>query len=94
MPPKVAQPRPRRARMVRKVVDHSYTDHLHDPFCDEATERGKYSGVIGGVVEIFPEVLHRILSKTEHEEIVSWQPHGRSFCVRNKTKFMDCIIPK
>ena len=43
----------------------------------------------------FASKLHYILSELEKdgcESIVGWQPHGRSFIVRDRKKFVESII--
>ncbi|CAB9514980.1 stress transcription factor A [Seminavis robusta] len=47
----------------------------------------------------FPFKLHRMLSEIETgslgmEGIVSWQPHGRCFMIRDKKAFTDTVMPK
>ena len=52
----------------------------------------------GGVSVRFPERLHNILTETTtegcFEGIVSWQPHGRAFLVRDKKRFTQEVLPK
>jgi hypothetical protein len=47
----------------------------------------------GGVVAPFPMKLHYILSQEEVSDIVSWQPHGRSFKIHNPEKFLEKVMP-
>lgn len=50
----------------------------------------------GGVTIPFPTILHIVLSKAEQEgfeHIISWQPHGRCFLVRDPKKFVEQIMP-
>jgi hypothetical protein len=47
----------------------------------------------------FPTRLHMMLSALENDadglaNVVSWQPHGRVFMIRNADVFMDHILPK
>ena len=42
----------------------------------------------------FPAVLRDILSDPEHESVVSWLPHGRSFAVHDTHKFSCEVLPK
>ena len=45
----------------------------------------------------FASRLHYLLSEIEKdgcESIVGWQPHGRSFVVRDRKKFVDSIISR
>jgi hypothetical protein len=44
----------------------------------------------------FPVKLHYMLSELEADgmsHIVSWQPHGRSFLVHKRQKFVEKILP-
>ena len=47
----------------------------------------------GGVVAPFPMKLHYILSQEEVSDIISWQPHGRSFKLHNPDKFLEKVMP-
>lgn len=45
----------------------------------------------------FPARLHFMLDDLENDgrdDIVSWQPHGRSFKVHNKDGFVKDVIPR
>jgi HSF-type DNA-binding len=45
----------------------------------------------------FPEKLHFMLRQSEKEglqHIVCWQPHGRSFMVRDKKSFVATVVPR
>ena len=44
--------------------------------------------------DTFPNVLHRMLSEEELNEIIIWLPHGCSWKIVNKSRFVDEIIPK
>jgi len=51
----------------------------------------------GGVMEPFPEKLHRMLSEVEargEEDIVSFQPHGRAFIIRDVDRFCRTVMPR
>jgi len=79
----------------RPVVDHTYTDHFHDPkvLPNKATDK-KFASR-GGVTTPFPVKLHNMLSSGEDlEHIVEWQPHGRAFLIREKDTFVSEIMPK
>ena len=39
----------------------------------------------------FPKVLMTLLYDQSDDRIISWMPHGRSFIVRDRDKFMDCV---
>ncbi|GFH55155.1 hypothetical protein CTEN210_11631 [Chaetoceros tenuissimus] len=42
---------------------------------------------------LFPQKLHKILDDNLFEEIISWQPHGRSFKVHQQGDFMKKVYP-
>jgi hypothetical protein len=41
----------------------------------------------------FPVKLHRILSNPEHQDIIAWLPHGRSWRILQQQAFEDRVIP-
>ena len=50
----------------------------------------------GGVVTPFPWKLHDMLERVDvdgYEQIVSWQPHGRSFMVHKPDAFVETVMP-
>lgn len=42
----------------------------------------------------FPLKLMSILDSNEHNEIISWLPHGRGFIIRDKRRLADEVLPK
>lgn len=86
----------------RTFVDHTYHDHLHDPYnlpqVVTLTNTPKQSKKTrGGVYVAFPERLHDMLTTVAEEglaDIVSWQKHGRCFLVHDKNYFVEKIIPR
>lgn len=54
----------------------------------------KRKGPRGGVKVPFPLKLHKMLEENLYEDIVSWQPHGRSFLVHKPQEFVDVVMPK
>lgn len=82
------------------MVEHSYVDHYYDPVVpDDKLQQGQgdRKGPRGGVVTPFPERLYNMLSQAEpqgFEDIVSWQPHGRSFIVHQPKSFVETVMPK
>lgn len=85
--------------MERTYVDHTYHDHLHDPYDLPPTISldSRKKGPRGGVTVAFPEKLHEMLSVVGSEgvdEVVSWLPHGRCFMVRKKRDFVEEIMPR
>ena len=46
-------------------------------------------------IDLFPNVLHRMLSEEEDlSEIITWLPHGCSWKIVNKSRFVEEVIPK
>lgn len=41
----------------------------------------------------FPQKLHLILSNQEHQHIITWLTHGRSWCILERNKFEEEVIP-
>lgn len=83
----------------RAVVQHHYHDHRTDPIevLDEQNQVKAPRGPRGGVTVAFPEKLHEMLSALTaegREDIISWQPHGRSFLVHEKKKFVEDVMPR
>lgn len=51
----------------------------------------------GGVPVPFPLKLHELLDTIEadgHADVLSWQPHGRSFRVHKTKEFVETIMPR
>lgn len=80
----------------RTVVNHNYHDY--------ATHSGRFSSPPpspekkgrGGISSPFPMVLHNMLDEAvtqNFEHIVSWQPHGRCFLVRDQEHFVKDVMP-
>lgn len=82
---------------------------LFSPSKDDQTPESDATGAFGGMETTvtvgavdttrFPWKLHRMLTEIEKggldlEQIVSWQPHGRCFCIRDKRAFIDTVMPK
>ena len=50
-----------------------------------------------GIPPQFPRLLHTMLSRSEeggYTDIVSWQPHGKSFLIHDREKFVREVMPK
>jgi HSF-type DNA-binding len=76
----------RRNKCNRKYIDVSSWD---DPV--------GMCGIRGGVIDPFPEKLHRMLCDVEmngRDGIVSFFLHGRAFSVNNRERFVEEILPK
>lgn len=64
---------------------------------DGLSEENAVRQTRGGVTELFPERLHRMLQEVEAEgktDIVSFFPHGRAFSVHDPARFSSEIMPK
>ncbi|KAL7480972.1 hypothetical protein ACHAW6_006649 [Cyclotella cf. meneghiniana] len=42
----------------------------------------------------FSEKLHLVLSNNQCRDVIAWLPSGRSFCITNKEKFVQVVLPK
>lgn len=47
----------------------------------------------------FPSKLHRMLTDIDNDfphfkELISWQPHGRCFMIRDEARFTDEVMPR
>ena len=49
---------------------------------------------IGRIFHQFPVKLHALLGSGKYEEIISWQPTGRSFIIYNPKEFVKSVMPK
>ena len=63
----------------------------HSLFHRDGTRRMR-----GGVIEPFPEKLHRLLSETEamgQTDIIAWVAGGRAFVIRHPQRFFQDVVP-
>jgi len=65
-------------------IDHS-KDEDPDPF---------YPLVPPGETPNFPAKLHAILSAQDHQGVIAWLPHGRSWVVLKPKQFELVVLPK
>ena len=75
-------------------LDH----HLDEPATISVEDTTPFS-TTGGVKMPFPAMLFHMLEYIDLHEpelanIISWQPHGRSFMTRNIAKMEDAILPR
>jgi hypothetical protein len=80
----------------KREIQHNYHDHADN---DGAIYREAPVISKGGVTVPFPTKLHNMLEyialhETELNVIVSWQPHGRCFLVRNTKAFGERVLPR
>jgi hypothetical protein len=47
----------------------------------------------GGVSSPFPLMLHSLLERREYKKIISWQPHGRCFILKDQKGFVKHVMP-
>mmetsp|Transcript_16927 Transcript_16927/g.25129 ORF Transcript_16927/g.25129 Transcript_16927/m.25129 type:complete len:420 (-) Transcript_16927:201-1460(-) len=83
----------------RHYVQHNYHDHAQDELEDVQHKLHKPPK---GTKEPFPMKLHKMLtfvdsdessSSNSFQDVVSWMPHGRSFCVHKPADFVEKIMP-
>jgi HSF-type DNA-binding len=70
-----------------------------DPYIDASvyTDPGTNRAVRGGIVELFPDKLYRMLMELQAEgrsDVASFLPHGRSFIVHKMDVFLKEILPR
>mmetsp|Transcript_27296 Transcript_27296/g.42405 ORF Transcript_27296/g.42405 Transcript_27296/m.42405 type:complete len:453 (+) Transcript_27296:151-1509(+) len=83
----------------RHYVQHNYHDHAQDDLEDV---QHKLQKPPKGTKEPFPMKLHKMLTFVDDnscssnsflKDVVSWMPHGRSFCVHKPADFVEKIMP-
>lgn len=77
----------------RHQVIHEYHDHAFDDV-ESLKSNKERRGPRGGVTTPFPVKLHNLLEDNLHADIISWQPHGRCFILRNPKEFLAEVMPK
>lgn len=80
----------------KREIQHNYHDHASD---DGAIYRDVPVVSKGGVTVPFPMKLHNMLEHISLNdptlaEIVSWQPHGRCFLVKDIKTFTSDVLPR
>jgi hypothetical protein len=73
----------------RTYVNHSYRDFSSVPPTNEGYAFPEHIWEMS-----FPEKVHHMLLQEEHKDMISWNPHGRSFTVLVPKKFEEIILPK
>ena len=41
----------------------------------------------------FPHLLHLLLDEERFSHIISWQPHGRAFSIKDRGEFINTVMP-
>lgn len=80
----------------KREIQHNYHDHAND---DGAIYLNTPVISKGGVTVPFPEKLHNMLehiaqNEPELSSIISWQPHGRCFLVKDAKAFGANVLPR
>jgi HSF-type DNA-binding len=47
--------------------------------------------------DLFPAKLHYVLEQVERDslyDVISWQPHGKAFLVKDRERFVRELLPK
>lgn len=70
-----------------RYVDHTYRDFSH--YIEEGGELVKHKKCTNN----FPARLHRMLENEEHSDVITWMPHGRSWKVLDRRRFIDEVVP-
>lgn len=81
-------------------VQHNYHDFANVPCnpreLDAAAVWAAEKKNRGGISTPFPFILFDMLQRMEQDglgDVVSWQPHGRCFLVKQKERFVDEVMP-
>lgn len=79
----------------RHFVKHDYHDHAFD--ADESdVDEDQHHNQPCNAAQTFPMKLYSVLERVEADglsHIVSWQPHGRCFCIHKPKEFTDIVLP-
>ena len=83
-------------RKIKREIQHNYHDHAND---DGSIYLETPIVSKGGVTIPFPMKLHNMLEhislgNTDIADIVSWQPHGRCFLVKDIKSFSSEVLPR
>jgi len=63
------------------------------PIGDDAPETNKTNDTTKQRPDKFPQRLMKILSDESNSTIISWLPHGKSFIIRKKDRFINEVLP-
>lgn len=83
----------------RHFVKHIYTDRSNEVIehlseSDENTLRLYREDNIGGTFPIKLQIVLKVIEKLNHQHIISWLPHGRSFMIHRPREFEEDIMGK
>ena len=101
------RPRTRQGKLTAKSNHRLYAEHNYHDYADamdtNALDAADNNNAIvprkvgGGVSVPFPVKLHDVLEiiqqEGKYEHIVSWQPHGRCFLIKNPKSFVEQVLP-
>jgi hypothetical protein len=79
----------------RHFAKHNYHDYAH--LKPNQLKLLNVKPIRGGVHSPFPVILHQMMEDAEEKHfanVISWQPHGRSFLIRNPKDFVASVLPK
>jgi hypothetical protein len=76
-----------------EASDYSYKDYSNVPIQQGAVVDHFASAICHKRAALFPAKLHEIVSNPEYEQIISWNPHGRSWEVKDK-KLLVSVVAK
>lgn len=80
---------PKKKRPVEtSIMDYTYTDY------SQLEKEIDVVGVSTKSSSYFPAKLHAILSDSNNQHILCWQPHGRSWTIVDKDLLSSIILPK
>lgn len=75
-----------------------FNDNQIDVSRFETASSGRYPSVRvrsnGRLSRQFPVKLHALLCSGKYEDIISWQPTGRSFIIYSPKEFVKSVMPK
>jgi hypothetical protein len=89
----------RKALLTLPMEQQEYVDHALDPLATgmvRAASINARGDVSTQAPPQFPIQLHLMLSNAQVEgysDVCSWQPHGRSFLIKDRKRFVDRVLP-
>lgn len=78
------------------IPQHNMIADIGLPSPHELFQRDGTRRMRGGVIELFPEKLHRLLNEVEaagRSDVVSYVANGRAFAIHKPDKFFKEIVP-